>query len=244
MLRRIFFALFFSLTSLMAAERAFINTFDGNALNKGDFEIEQWLWSFDTQNGDNVGWIWFGPVYGLSKNVEIAIPWEMVVTKNGTQLSNFNLEARIKLYDSLNHSGPWYPMIRLFVQQNFHKPGNIRRDAPWVGVNAIMSYGNPKDSHLAVDIGYIEDIAYFNKRLKRNTLGVGYSHRIDESLSLGLEYFHQVQLGDFNEHFQEYLLGPNVAFKRGQSWFTFGFQKGLNDKSPEFLSRLMFGVNI
>jgi hypothetical protein len=229
-----------------AGIRPFVATFDTDALNKGDFELEQWMWTLQNEKQTRtVGWLWMGPVYGLTNNVEIAMPWEMIVTPTGTQLTNFTTEARIRLYNPSSHEGPLRFLLRLFYQQNFQRPANnLRVTNPWAGANIIMSYGDIHGSHLTLDIGYIRDVSFLDKYLAISTMGLAYAHSFQKHYTVGAEYYHEVAAGTFDQDLQRHYLGPNFSFKRGQMWATFGALMGLSDKTPEALTRVIIGVSI
>src|SRR5262245_32571159 len=67
-------ALLLITTEAHAGRRPFLFTWDTDAVNKGDVEIEQWLWArllnepangADWKTGPSGGWLWFSPIYGL-----------------------------------------------------------------------------------------------------------------------------------------------------------------------------------
>lgn len=238
-----------------AGRRAFMFTWDTEALNKGDVEIEQWLWARGLQeNGNTAGWLWFSPIYGLTDHVELAFPWEIVTTPAGTRMTNFTAEARIRLYDANDEERFVRNLIRVFYQQNFNHPENAGMPAftPWAGLNFVTSLGDIKGSHFTLDVGGHMAMHFISGNyLVRQTVGAGYTHQVHDEWRISAEYFHELQFGgaqatqrpdgSASHHFY---LGPGVGFTRGRVWLTLGALIGLTPATPRVMPRLLFAVAI
>lgn len=233
----------------MAAKRTSVFAFNAQTLNQGDFEFEEWIWGKIKPQGDrpSVGWLWFGPVYGLTRNVEVALPWEMVITPTETLLTDFALETRILLYDR-NEDGifGFRPMLRLLYQLNFKHPSNLGRPSvPWLGGNLIFSVGDLAGLNGSVDIGYFGDAALANQKIRYHTLGLSFNvSKEDSTLGYGGEYYHEISLAQKFDSTRLFFAGPNLSFSRGQVWSTLGILRGLTPQSSDTLVRLIFGVTI
>jgi len=237
-----------------AGRRAFMFTWDTEAVNKGDVEIEQWLWARGLQEtGQSGGWLWFAPIYGLTERVEIAMPWEIVTGPAGTRLSNFTAEARIKLYDPNDDTRLVRNLLRVFYQQNFNHPENtgFLPFTPWAGANFITSIGSPGGSHGTLDVGAYTALSFGMSKLIRQTVGLGYTHKLSDEWRLSAEYFHELNFGTSaasrspdGTQSHHFFLGPAVAFSRGRVWATVGSLIGLTPASPRFMPRVMFAIAI
>lgn len=237
-----------------AGRRAYTFTWDTETVNKGDIEIEQWLWSRALQPGAHLtsGWIWFAPVYGLTNHVELAIPWEVVVTPKGTQLADFTLEGRFRLYDPEKEDQFVRVLLRAAYTQNFANPDNagLPPTTGWAALNAVVSLGDTKGTHGTIDVGGLADLHFGAKKLVRQTLGAGMTFKVSDEWRLGAEYYHQLQFGGaitatFAGHdAHQFFAGPNVGFSRGRVWMTIGALIGLNEAAPRVMPRFMLAVAI
>lgn len=236
-----------SASQASAGRRPFTFTFDAETLNQGDLELEQWLWAKVQPPAPlaTSAWVWFGPVYGLTRNVEIALPWELVATPTQTHLADFQIDARIRLFDRApgEDERVFHPMLRLYYQFNFNHPISAGKPLnPFIGGNAVLAVGDPAGAHATVDAGFYADRGF---DVRYTTLGVAYTHPIvDETLRVGLEYFHEVSLNATLDPTRRFFVGPDVAFSRGQFWMTAGALFGITSSSPEMYPRLIVGASI
>jgi len=238
-----------SLPRSYGGRRPYIWTWDTETMNAGEFEVEQWLWSKEFSGDTNsIGWLWFAPIYGLTNNIELAFPWEIVTSPSsiynaGTKLTNFTVEARIRLYDPLKKPDFVNYAVRLFYQQNFDHPVNGSEvDAPWIGGNLIISFGDINGSHATVDIGGYTDLNFSTKDYSIQTLGLGYTHLLTETLRFSGEYFHEISVGTYKKDLKHYFLGPTMAYSRGNVWLNFGVLFGLTDDSAQMMPRLIISA--
>jgi len=235
-----------------AGGRPFTFTWDANAVNKGDFEIEEWLTARTGLPASHAtsGWLWFAPVYGLYDHVEIAVPWEAAVTPNGTSLTDFGVEARFCLYDPTAEGQFVHVLLRALLQQNFANPDNAGLPAAdeWAGLDAIVALGDPHGTHATIDFGGLMDLNFGAKKILRQTLGAGVTFKLSDEWQLGAEYYHQLQYGNsgasayYNGNSQQFFVGPDIAFVRGRVWATLGGLIGLNEAAPRFMPRLIVAV--
>ncbi len=254
----VFAAILLSSNDVFAGRRAFMWTWDTEAVNKGDVEIEQWLWAKTRVLQPNPGaaaWLWFSPIYGLHDNVEIAFPFEIVTNPSApqqTRMSNFTAEARIRAYDPNDEKRLVRNLIRVFYQQNFSHPEN--RDflpfTPWAGGNFVTSIGDIRGSHGTLDVGAY-GVLSSRYIMVRQTVGLGYTQRLSDEWRISAEYFHELQFGNAPvimgpngqpEH--HFFLGPAVAFTRGRIWATLGTLIGLTPDTPRFMPRFLFAIAI
>jgi hypothetical protein len=228
-----------------AGRRPYINLWDTETLKKGDVELEQWLWTRKFTNVDTHGWIWFAPIFGVSERVELAFPWEAVITNTSTAISDFVGEARIRL-GNLDDTAFVHHMLRVFAQQNFNHPYNMGRyGIPWFGGDYVVSFGEVAGSHATVDVGAYSDFRFHAAQsLSIQTLGLGYTYSVSKEVRVGGEYSHEIGLSDGYYMHRYFQLGPNFAYSRGPVWITFGTLLGLTSDSPDYLARFVFAVAI
>lgn len=237
-----------------AGRRAFLFTWDTEALNKGDVEIEQWLWGrILTETGPGAGWLWFSPIYGLHDNIEIAFPFEVVTTPGGTRFSNINAEMRIRAYDPNDEERLFRTMIRFAYQQNFNHPDNagVYAFTPWLQLNVVNSIGDIKGSHGTLDVGALLMLHFGSYWAVRQTVGLGYTHKVADEWRISAEYFHELNFGTApvavrpngaNQY--HFYAGPSVGFTRGRVWATLGALVGLTPETPRVMPRFLFAIAI
>ena len=232
-----------------AGRRAFTWVWDTQTVNQGDFELEEWLWApvhAPKPGTPSPGWLWLAPVYGLTQHVELAFPWEAVVTPAGTQMTDFAAEARIRLYDPNDDQAFVRPLVRLIYQQNFAHPLNAGRghQYPFAGADVVVSFGDINGSHLTVDAGILADVGFGPKTMVLQNLSLGYTQRLSDEWRLGAEYFHQISIGSAVTGLKHFFAGPDLAFSRGRVWMTFGVLFGLTPTTPVVMPRLIVAVAI
>lgn len=231
-----------------AGRRAFTWVWDTETVNQGDFELEEWLWAAARSpkpGHPTPGWLWFAPIYGLTQHIELAFPWEAVVTPAGTQMTDFAVSARLRLYDPNNDKLFVRTLVRLIYQQNFANPLNAGRghQYPFAGADLVVSFGDPGRSHATIDAGILADVGFGPKTMILQNLSFGYTHNIGDDWRIGAEYFHQISLTDAVKR-RFFFLGPDIAFSRGQMWMTFGALFGLTKTTPVVMPRLLIAVSI
>ncbi|HYV48065.1 MAG TPA: hypothetical protein VFA20_24565, partial [Myxococcaceae bacterium] len=93
-----------------AGIRPYIWTWDTQTVAQGDIEIEGWLWArghiepVRNEQGNVVQdslltnyWTWFGPVIGVTNQLELALPFQMVGSSGNFSLESFEVDARYRL---------------------------------------------------------------------------------------------------------------------------------------------------
>jgi len=157
-------------------------------------------------------------VYGLTNRVELAFPWEAAAIGDQGRITDFSVDARIRLYDPLQDTGRWVrSLVRVFYQFNFNHPTNAGNlNLPWIGGNLVTTLGDPVGSHASIDIGAFTDTALAHPRVAYQSLGIGYIHRLTPELRVGAEYYHEIALSQIDSGGRRFFVGPDVAFAPGQ----------------------------
>jgi hypothetical protein len=249
-----------------AGRRAFLFTWDTEAMNKGDVEVESWLWGkLQTEaaspadpataiTAPGSAWLWVSPIYGLGDHVEIAFPWEAQTgSPAGTRITNFTAEARIRAYDPLDEERLVRNLIRVGYQQNFNHPDNVGlpQFTPWIHVNVVTSIGDIKGSHGTLDVGGQLAMFFAGSFALRQTVGLGYTHKVHDEWRISAEYFHELNFGGSpsmvrpnGDNIYHFYAGPSVGFTRGRVWATLGAMIGLTPATPRLMPRFLFAIAI
>ncbi|MCK8502316.1 MULTISPECIES: hypothetical protein [Myxococcus] len=230
-----------------AGRRPFIWTFDTDIVPKGDVELEQWLWarsrSPDVPERPSVYWIWWGPVLGLSQHLELAIPFQVRSTREGTQLESFEADFRYRLFPR-GDDRAFQPLIRGVWHQAIDTGTASRVDVDLVG-----SYQWESGLRVALDLGTQVGIPGLRgsdapvRILGTWSAGVSHSLVADE-LRLSLETFGEVGLKSAGREVH-FFVGPSVAWTFGRVWVTAGTLVGVTAVAPEtprFMPRLIWAV--
>jgi hypothetical protein len=232
-----------------AGRRPFTWTYDTDIVPKGDVELEQWLWvrsrapAFPQQ--PSAYWVWWGPVFGLSQRLELALPFQVRSTRGATALESFEADLRYRLFPR-GDDRPFQGLVRLAWHQAIHTANPSRVDLHLVG-----SYQFAGGLRAVIDLGSQVGIPALRgdegpvRVLGRYAAGVAYP-LIPDELQVSLE-----SLGEFPVHGLEQdpriFIGPNVAWTFGRTWVTVGTLVGLTALSPEtprFMPRLIWAVTL
>jgi hypothetical protein len=230
-----------------ADRRPFAFTYDTETLARGDLELEEWIWGKVNPPSPKTtsAWLWFSPVYGLFRRVEVAIPWEVVAVGAGAQIADFSPEVRVALTDPLDTGLVFRSLLKLGYQFNFNNPVNEGRELkPWITANWVSSFWDTSSTHLAIDIGYYGDAGLASQQLSYTTLGVGFTYSVLPELRMGAEYFDEISLGSLDSGVSRFYLGPNLAFSRDRLWATLGVLFGLGGNAAAELPRLIIGMSL
>ncbi len=231
-----------------AGRRTLGFTPDATQLPPGVVEIEQWMWSrayVDDISGASSGWLWFGPVYGVSERFEIALPWQLNAHKTSTRMVAFGVEGRYAFFDPIDETQFFRPQLRVGWQQNFSHPDNGPNWlVPWLTLDFVGTMGQPNRQHVSFDIGLTTDLKGGNRFIEHQ-LGIGAvtPFPLLEELLVGAEYRHQLTLttGAVGDR-RWFFLGPTAAYARGRLWVSFALLVGVGELVPRFLPRLSLGL--
>lgn len=230
-----------------AGRRPFTWSYDTELVPKGDVELEQWLWArgrapaFPEQ--PSAYWVWWGPVFGLSQQLELALPFQVRSTRSVTQLESFEADLRYRLFPRGDERA-FQPLVRLAWHQAIHTATPSRVDLHLVG-----SYQREGGLRAVLDLGSQVGIPALRGGggpvtvLGRYSAGLAYPIIPDE-LQLSLESVGEFALRGL-DHEPRLFIGPNVAWTFGRTWVTVGTLvgvTGLFPETPRFMPRLIWAV--
>ncbi len=230
-----------------AGRRPFIWVYDTEIVPKGDVELEQWLWARSRSPSDPSSparyWLWWAPVFGLTQRLELAVPFEVVATRDRTQFESFSADLRLRL-NPRGDDSPWQPLVRLAYRHSIHTSQPSRVDA-----NFVQSYETEGGLRLALDLGAQVGIPALRGsgaplRLL-GTYAAGASYPLIESeLRASLEVFGELPLRNIPGGTHQFV-GADLAWTFDRTWVTLGVLVGLTPIAPEtprFMPRLIWAV--
>jgi len=231
-----------------AGRRPFIWVFDTEIVPKGDVELEQWLWVKGRSPGvpqqPSRYWVWWGPVFGLTQRLELAVPFQVSATRDRTQLDSFDADFRLRL-NPRGDDSPWQPLVRLVWHQAIHTSQPSRVDA-----NLVQSYQFDGGLRLVLDLGAQVGVPAFRGQegpvqlLGTYAAGASYPLSEDGELRASLEAFGEIPLRNLQLG-QHHFVGADLAWTFGRSWVTLGVLVGLTPlfpETPRFMPRLIWAV--
>ncbi|PTL76262.1 hypothetical protein [Vitiosangium sp. GDMCC 1.1324] len=231
-----------------AGRRSFIWVYDTEIVPKGDVELEQWLWARTQSQGvpgdKSRYWIWWGPVFGLTQRLELALPFQIQATRDSTQLDSFDADLRLRL-NPRGDDSPWQPLLRVAWHQSIHTSRPSRVEA-----NLVQSYEAESGLRLVLDLGSqvgfpgIDGSEAPVQWLGTYAAGVSYPISEEGELRASLEAFGEVPLQGLQAK-QHHFVGADLAWTFGRSWITLGVLVGLTPlfpETPQFMPRLIWAV--
>lgn len=233
-----------------AGRRPFTWAYDTEIVPEGELELETWLWararSPAASSQSARYWIWWGPVFGLTEQLELNLPLQIVSWAGAdgqeTQLESFEADLRYRLKPRTNQD-PLQALFRL----TYHQPTGFPQP-PRVDVNAVGSYDFESGLHLVLDVGAKIGLSPLTSAggdvttLLTYDLGVAYP--VSDEIRVAVENFAELPLVNVPGEVHEFV-GPSFEWTRGRFWLTFGVLVGLTpafDQTPHFMPRLLWAV--
>ncbi len=202
-------------------------------------ELQTWI---SEQNGkyggiDKQSSIWWGPLIGVTDQLELSLPIEMdwtdakatMTTPEQTKFTfkRFGVEARYRLVSQDPAEAPAFaPLVRVAVKRDV-----IQRDDVRVEADLVASY-DVGPVQVLVDLGAIAD----TKDTKSGTQppkphmelrpGGGVSVRATSELRVGAEIYSELSV-DSNGGESWATAGPNLSWTHGRFWLSGVFGIGL-----------------
>jgi hypothetical protein len=231
-----------------AGRRPFIWVYDTEIVPKGDVELEQWLWARGHPPGvsgqDARYWLWWGPVFGLTQRLELAVPFQVQATRDSTRLDSFDADLRLRLFPRGDDS-PWQALLRVAWHQSIHGERPSRVDA-----NLVQSYELESGLRLVLDLGAQTGSPTFRggsgpvQLLATYAAGASYPLLGEGELRASLEAFGELPLQGLPTA-QHHFVGADLAWTFGRTWVTLGVLVGLTPlfpETPQFMPRLIWAV--
>ncbi|KFA90532.1 hypothetical protein [Archangium violaceum] len=234
-------------TPAEAGRRPFIWVWDTEIVPKGDVELEQWLWVKSRAPGvperTSNYWVWWGPVFGLTQRLELAVPFQVLATRERTQLESFDADLRLR-FNPRGDDSPWQGLLRVAYHHTIHTTQPPRLDA-----NLVQSFETEGGLRLVLDLGAQVGLPALRgqegpvRLLGTYAAGVSYP-LIEDELRASLEAFGEIPLQGIPGG-QHHFVGADVAWTFGRTWVTLGVMVGLTPlfpETPQFMPRLIWAV--
>lgn len=233
--------------SAEAGRRSFTWVYDTEIVPQGDVDLEQWLWArarAPARQGDRSRyWVWWAPVFGLSQQLELAVPFQLIGTGERTEMDFVSADFRFRLKPRGDDS-PLQQLVRLAWIQTIRDSGSSRLE-----LNLVQSHQWDSGLRLTADLGLQASHPLLEGRTGGLSLlgswaaGVSYPVVADE-LRLSLELFGDAGLAGPPRPVHQFI-GVDVAWSFGRMWVTAGALVGLTPlfpDTPAFMPRLIWAV--
>lgn len=203
-------------------------------------ELQTWIHDETGKSGvtDKETWLWWGPLVGVTDQLELALPIEMewlnLPEDNRAIFTfrRFGVEARYRLAspDPIEAS-PIVPLVRIAAKRDVRIRDSFRLEA-----DVSVSYELGR-LHALVDVGFIADISASTRHAELRP-GGGVSVRVVEDLRIGAEAYSEISLDNSGTSWA--VVGPNLAWTHGRFWVSGMF--GIGVYHVELAPRVMWGI--
>lgn len=227
-------------TTAHAGRTRFGWLYDNETIPERTVEIETWILEEDGEGEPDVDetLIWWGPVVGITDELEIAFPIEIEFKStegmSATNLDRVGAELHWRLVDADPiESGPFAPLLRLAVKRKVGDRQTARFEP-----GLVFGYDLGR-VHAVADVGGLFEVNTDGDLHKEFRPGLGVSVRVGRELRIGAEFYGEITIGDDSD--VDWLsLGPNLSWTHGRFWLAASFPVGLlnTDAAP----RLNWGV--
>lgn len=210
-------------------------------------ELQQWVWEEDNKDGPahtKETKLWWGPVVGLTDQLEIALPIELAwstgqdatgATTTRFTLSDYGIEARYRFVSQDPVDKPAFaPLLRVGVKRDV-----TQRDGVIGEADLVAAYDFSPDVQAAVDVGFIGEVHTGNHPHDFELRpAVGVSVKVVGDVRFGAEAFAALDLLD--SRYSWAVVGPNMAVTHGRFWLSAAF--GIGVYHIDYAPRLIWGV--
>jgi hypothetical protein len=225
-----------------AGRRVFGWLHDTDMLPERSVELEQWV---SEHSGNTPEWttIWWGPIVGVTDQIEIAMPVEIrydeTPTGDVSELYTWGLDLHWRLVTSDAETAPKIvPLVRAGVARMIQD--GVRGE---LGLTVTADLGRV---HVVAEAGAVvvkvEETTYD----LRYGVGAVYALTEDRDLRAGVEVFGQVALHDTQDPKRDpdpwFSAGPTLFWSHGRFWATANLGFGLNEWAPDYAPRIIWAV--
>jgi len=202
-------------------------------------ELQTWIIEQNEKYGaqDKESSLWWGPLIGVTDQLELALPIEMewaITDDNATSFTfrRFGIEARYRLVSvDPADAPPLVPLIRVAAKRDVSARDAVRAEA-----DAVLSFEAGR-LHALVDVGFVSDIRPHSRHSELRP-GGGLSLRVAGELRLGAEVYSEISFDSLGESWAA--AGPNLAWTHGRFWLSGAF--GIGVYHVKVSPRVMWGI--
>jgi hypothetical protein len=220
---------------------------ESQLVSEGDVELEQWVWTqgqIPSQPERPVtGWVWFGPVVGISSHLELSLPLQLVATPEQAVLDTISLVARYRFFPREKDDG-FQPLVRMEYQQ----PLSRYASPPVLKILLVTTYGSLTAVRVTANVGVQLGLPFMQSSATGSvsvlgTAALGVSIPLGREFRIAAELDGQLPLaGVPHPNLGQLFLGPSLEWTRGPIWVTFGTLFGLTNNSNRFLPKVLWGI--
>ena len=214
---------------------------------EGDVELEQWLWGEgrvpNRPSRPVIQWVWWAPVVGVSPNLELAFPLQLVSGSEALSLESFGIDARYRFFPREQDEG-LQPLVRVAYAHPLTEYGGAPRlDSTWWRSTALLPRCSSRSTWAAP--GALPFLARTSRPADFFlTSAVGVSAPLPFGLRLGAEVFNRAPLAAPAGAANVLYAGASVAWAHGPFWITVGSLFGLTDNSPRVFPKVLWAVEL
>lgn len=204
-------------------------------------EMQTWVFEVDdlaTNNHQRRTSLWWGPLIGVTDQLELALPIEFDWTAadavaNNFTLQRFGIEARYRFVtQDPEDAPPFAPLARLAIKRDVVLRDIVRLEGDFVG-----SY-EAGDVNVLADLGIIGEISADTQKFEAHP-GAGISVRVVEDVRIGAEIYGELELQGADDKSWAGV-GPNFAWTYGRFWISGALLVGIYHVKAA--PRFMWGV--
>jgi hypothetical protein len=214
---------------------------------EGGVELEQWVWSYGripevTDRAASI-WVWWAPVVAVSPHLELQLPLQLVSLPQLFYLHSIELVARYRIFPREQDDG-LQPLLRVAYGQ----PLSGYSGPPTFEASALVTYGSLTAVRVTVNAGVRLGLPFLQSTAKGSTSvlglgGAGVSVPLGKEFRVSAEFFTQLNIhGDTRPPYNQFYLGPSIAWSKGPFWVTFGSLFGLTSDSSRYLPKILWAV--
>jgi hypothetical protein len=202
-------------------------------------ELQTWIFEQNGKYGarDKESALWWGPLVGVTDQLELALPLELEWTstdegQTSFTFRRFGVEARYRLVSpDPNEAGGLVPLLRVAAKRDVSARSDVRLEA-----DAVMSY-EAGPVHVLIDVGFVSDLAPHHRHSEVRP-GGGFSIHIASGLRLGAEAYSELSVDSLGPSWAA--AGPNLAWTHGRFWFSGAY--GIGIYHVRTAPRFMWGI--
>lgn len=216
--------------------------YGAEVLPEKSVEVQQWVYERNGLIDDTVKdtALWWGVLVGLSDQLELVIPVELLwrrVDGMGTEftIEKYGAELRYR-FNKLDSEKPdgFGPLVRIAAKRDVES-----RDTTIGEADFVLAYQSGK-FHAQVDLGAIARINADPEVELHPALGV--SLEVKRNLRLGVESIAVLNLDRTLNKRDWAGVGPNMSWTSGRFWLSASFLIGIHqiDTAPRFIWGVLF----
>ncbi len=169
--------------------------------------------------------IWWGPLIGITDQLELALPIEALWyvaddRKPGFTVDRFGVEARYRFVSQDPVDRPAFaPLARLAIKRDVVARDSVRLEGDFV---AAYDAGPVQ---ILGDVGFVCTRSASAPNLLELHPGAGVSVEVIDDLRFGVEGYGEIELKSGGDKW--FIAGPNMAWTHGRFWLSAAFGIGL-----------------